>query len=221
MKQPTPAAAGKSTTSATEKKLTLKQQRFVEEYLVDLNGTQAAIRAGYSARTADRIAHETLHKPAVAAVVAQRMQARSAKLGVDSEWVLRRLHAEAQADLADLYDEQGNLRHPSSWPPIWRTGLVAGIETFMVPNGHVNEDGKPVYAEVRKLKLIDRTKTIELIGKHVNVSAFREQVGVSSPQGGPVQVQVEVVKLDAIRKAHARLKTLEREQDARKAGASK
>lgn len=192
-------------TGASSSKLTPKQQRFVEEYLKDLNATRAAVRAGYSARTADRIAHETLRKPAVADAVAERMRARSEKVGADSEWVLRRLIAEAEADLADLYDEQGNLRHPSQWPAIWRTGLVAGIETFQAPTGAVDQKGKPIYAPVRKLKLADRTRIVELIGKHVNVGAFREQVGLSGPDGGPVQVAE--VKLDNIQKALERVRS--------------
>jgi phage terminase small subunit len=186
------------------KKLTPKQQRFIDEYLVDLNGAQAAIRAGYSRRTADRIAHETLRKPAVASAVAERMRARSEKVGADAEWVLRRLVAEAESDLADLYDEVGNLRPPRDWPAIWRTGLVAGVETFMVPKGQ-DAEGKPVYAEVRKLKLADRTRIVEMIGKHVRVGAFRDQVGLSAPDGGPVQV-VEV-PLDNIQKALERVRS--------------
>jgi phage terminase small subunit len=191
---------------ASSSKLTPKQQRFVEEYLVDLNGTQAAMRSGYSARTADRIAHELLRKPAVAAAVAERMRARSERVGASSEWVLRRLYAEAEADLADLYDEQGNLKHPDEWPAIWRTGLVAGIETFQAPTGEVDADGKRVYGTVRKLKLADRTRIVELIGKHAAVSAFREQIGLSNPDGGPIEVAA--VPLDNIKKALARVRAL-------------
>lgn len=196
-----PRAAEATTPS---RPLTPKQQRFVEEYLKDLNATQAAIRAGYSAKTAVQQGPRLLTFVGVAAAISAAIQARSQKTGIDAEWVLRRLHAEAEADLADLYDEQGNLRHPKDWPAVWRKGLVAGVETFMVPKGQ-EEDGKPAYAEVRKVKLMDRTKTIELIGKHVRVGAFREQVGLSDPEGGPVQVAT--VKLDALRKAAARVRS--------------
>lgn len=184
--------------------LTPKQQRFVEEYLVDLNGTQAAIRAGYSPRSARHMAADYLAKPHIAAAAAALMRARSEKIGLDAEWVLRRLGEQAEADLADLYDERGVLLHPRQWPEVWRKGLVAGVETFMAPSGQTDDEGKPVYAEVRRVKLTDRTRHIELIGKHVRVAAFREQVGLSDPEGGPVQVAT--VKLDALRKAAARVR---------------
>ena len=174
--------------SSSSRPLTPKQQRFVAEYLVDLNATQAAIRAGYSAKTAEQQGPRLLGNVGVATAIAAGMRARSEQTGIDAKWVLRRLGEQAEADLADLYDEQGNLRHPKEWPEVWRKGLVAGVETFMVPKGQ-DADGKAIYAEVRKVKLIDRTKTIELIGKHVNVGAFREQVGLSNPEGGPVQVE--------------------------------
>lgn len=71
--------------------LTDKQRRFVEEYLVDLNATQAAIRAGYSERTAYSIGQENLKKPEIA----EEIQVRQAKLGeeaeITAEWVLREL----------------------------------------------------------------------------------------------------------------------------------
>lgn len=184
--------------------ITPKQQRFVEEYLKDLNAKQACIRAGYSAKTAAQQGPRLLTFAGVAAAISAAIQARSQKTGIDAEWVLRRLAAQAEADLADLYDEQGNLRHPKDWPEVWRKGLVSGVESFMVPKGQ-DDDGKPIYAEVRKVKLIDRTRTVELIGKHVNVGAFREQVGLSDPEGGPVQVAA--VKLDALRKAAARVRS--------------
>lgn len=187
----------------TSRPLTPKQERFVEEYLVDLNATQAAIRAGYSARTADKIGAQLLGKTGVAAAIAKAKEKRSRRTGLDADWVLKRLAQDATADLADLYDDQGNLRAVKDWPMAWRTGLVAGVETVQERDG-TGPGGEPIFATVRKVKLLDRTKLVELIGKHVQVSAFREQVGLSDPQGGPVQVAT--VKLDNIQKALARVR---------------
>jgi len=72
--------------------LTAKQQRFVEEYLVDLNATQAAIRAGYSAKTAGQIGEENLKKPEIGAAVASRQQTIAAKLEITQEKVLERFY---------------------------------------------------------------------------------------------------------------------------------
>lgn len=157
--------------------MTPKQEAFVREYLIDLNATQAAIRAGYSANRADAMGHENLRKPEIAAAVAAAQQARAEKTGVDAEWVLKRLHSEATADLADLYDDNGNLKSVHEWPMVWRTGLVAGIETVQERDGK-DEDGAPTFVTVRKVKLLERTKLLELIGKHIGVQAFKEKLEV-------------------------------------------
>lgn len=75
--------------------LTPKRQRFIEEYLIDLNGTQAAIRAGYSARTANRIATEILSKPDIQRELAARRAALSEKTELTAEWIVRQLKVEA------------------------------------------------------------------------------------------------------------------------------
>ena len=76
--------------------LTPKQRRFAEEYQIDLNGTQAAIRAGYSARTANRIASENLTKPDIAAEIARLQRERAERLELTADWVLSRLRDEAE-----------------------------------------------------------------------------------------------------------------------------
>ena len=128
--------------------LTAKQQRFVAEYLIDLNATQAAIRAGYSAKTAYSVGHENLKKPEVQAELQVEMKARSERTEIDADWVLKRLARDATADLADLYDEHGNLLPVKQWPIAWRTGLVAGVETVQDRDGE-DAEGNPVYVRVK------------------------------------------------------------------------
>jgi phage terminase small subunit len=72
-------------------KLTAKQQRFIEEYLIDLNATQAAIRAGYSEKNADKIGSQLLGKTRVKEQIDKALEKRSNKLNLDAEWVLTRL----------------------------------------------------------------------------------------------------------------------------------
>lgn len=69
-------------------KLTAKQERFVAEYLIDLNATQAAIRAGYSEKTASAIGHENLNKPEIAAAIAAKQAKLSEKTEITAEFVL-------------------------------------------------------------------------------------------------------------------------------------
>ena len=162
--------------------LTAKQRRFVDEYLVDLNATQAAIRAGYSAKTAEQQGFQLLKKTSVAAAIFEAKADRSERTKVDADWVLSRLADEADADIADLYNEDGSLKPVHEWPLIWRKGLVAGLDVE-----EIKAEGQTI-GIVRKVKLSDRIKRVELIGKHVEVQAFRDQVGLTGKDGGPIEV---------------------------------
>lgn len=169
-----------------------KQEAFVREYLIDLNATQAAIRAGYSAHTANEQGARLLANVSVRSHIEAAQVERAKRTEIDADWVLRRLHADATADLADIYDEQGHLLPVREWPMVFRTGLVTGIETEQERIG-VDADGKPMYATVRKVKLLDRVRMLEMIGKHIGVQAFKERVDVG------------VSLADLVREARARL----------------
>lgn len=78
--------------------LTAKQQRFVEEYLVDLNATQAAIRAGYSERTARAMGAENLTKPDIAAAISAGQKNRAERVEIEADRVLQEVYAIAMAD---------------------------------------------------------------------------------------------------------------------------
>lgn len=155
--------------------LTAKQSRFVDEYLLDLNATQAAIRAGYSGETADKQGPRLLAHPEVKGAIDAAMAARSEETKIDAAWVLKRLAIEAEADMADIYFENGALKPVHEWPKIWRQGLVAGVEHVEVKDAEGNATGDVVV----KIKISDRVRRLELIGKHVNVQAFQENVAVS------------------------------------------
>lgn len=153
--------------------LTAKEAAFVREYLIDLNATQAAIRAGYSAKTANVQAVEIMARPLVKAAIGSAMAARSEETKIDAEWVLRRLAAEAEADVADIYEPDGALKPLKDWPKIWRQGLVAGMDVE-----EIEVEGVKV-GLIRKVKISDRVRRLELIGKHVAVQAFLEKVEVA------------------------------------------
>ena len=174
--------------------ITPKQQRFVDEYLVDLNASAAARRAGYSARTAEQQGPRLLGNVQVAAAITAAKVQRSERTKIDADWVLRTLADEKAADLADLFDDKGNLLPVNQWPHVWRRGVVVSVESF---EEYGYEKGKRVpVGMVRKVKLADRTRHIELIGRHVDVSAWKEKVELTGPNGGPVQVaRVELVPL--------------------------
>lgn len=177
---------------AERRELTPQQKLFVLEYMKDLNATQAAIRAGYSQRTAHVIAHELLKKPLVAEAIEKAMAEREDRTKIDADFVLKRLFDEVEADLADIYNDDGTLRPIKEWPMIWRKGLVAGLEVEVrnLAGEEVEESQEPqpqggslkrakageAVVLIHKIKISDRSKRMEMLGKHVRVNAFREKV---------------------------------------------
>ena len=85
-------------------KLTPKQAAFVHEYLIDLNATQAAIRAGYSKKTANRIATENLSKPVIQEALREAREAREKRSMITVEWVLAQIASIAQDEEAQQRD---------------------------------------------------------------------------------------------------------------------
>ncbi len=154
--------------------LTARQQRFVKEYLVDPVGAQAAIRAGYSPRGAAVAACQLLKKPDIAAAIAKAKAERSERTRIDADWLLTRLAAEAEADLGDLYDENGDLLPIKEWPAIWRQGLVTDVEISALYEGTGKE--RREIGHVKKVKFAERLRRLELIGKHIRINAFKEIV---------------------------------------------
>jgi len=153
-------------------KLTPKQDAFVQEYLKDLNATQAAIRAGYSAKTAGQIGDENLKKPQIAAAIEKAKAERSERTKIDADWLLTRWADEAEADLADIYyPGTGQLRPIHEWPKIWRQGLVGGIKTRQE---RTSDD--EALAEIVEVKLSDRSNRLKMIGDHIGVQAFKQQI---------------------------------------------
>lgn len=128
---------------------TPRERLFIAEYPVDWNATQAAIRAGYSAKSAKDIGYELTRKPkiidAITAVLAKRVE----KAEVDAKWVLARL-VDVEAEAAKVADDR--------------------------------DRGAGSRAAAR----LHRLRALELIGKHVDVNAFRTQFGISAPDGSPL-----------------------------------
>lgn len=155
--------------------LTAKQQRFVVEYLVDLNATQAAIRAGYAAKGAKDQAYQLMQRPVIAAAIKEAMEARNQRTQVDADYVLNRLTEIDQMDLLDILDDDMSIKPLSKWPKVWRQSL-SGFDIAEMFEGAGKE--RDLVGLMKKIKWPDKVKNLELLGKHVNVNAFREQVAV-------------------------------------------
>lgn len=91
-------------------KLTEKQQRFVDEYLIDLNATQAAVRAGYSAKTAESQGSRMLRNVKVQQAIAEEMAERSKRTGINQDRVVLELARIAFVRMTDLVDSNGKIK---------------------------------------------------------------------------------------------------------------
>lgn len=149
--------------------LTDKQEMFCREYLIDLNATQAAIRAGYSAKTANRTASENLSKPDIQSRIAELKAQRNDLVGINATYVLNRLVEIDQMDVLDILTSTGELKLISQWPKVWRTTL-SGLDVV-----EMSAEGNTA-ALVKKIKWPDKVKNLELLGKHISVQAFKEQI---------------------------------------------
>lgn len=171
-------------------KLTAKQSLFVEEYLIDLNATQAAIRAGYSKKTARQIGEQNLSKLDIAAAIQIQQKQRSERVQIDADYVLKR-HAEIdKMDVADILDDQGNVVPIKLWPKVWRQ-YVSGIDVMEIAQG-----GDKAMAALKKIKWPDKVRNLELLGKHVNVGAYRERTELTGKDGKPIEVKAITSDMD-------------------------
>lgn len=135
--------------------LTPKEARFVEEYLIDLNGAAAARRAGYAAKSATVTASKLLSKPNVAAAIAQAKQLRSEAAGVDAQWVLERaieVYKRCFQDIAPAL-------HPKTRKQM------------------KDSDGNPLFV----FQSASCLRALEIIGRHVEIGAFADRVEVTAP----------------------------------------
>lgn len=157
----------------TEKKsnshrLTAKQQRFVEEYLVDLSAAAAARRAGYSKKTAGVIGPENLQKPGIAAAISEALAERSSRTEVTADRVVMELARIGFADLRGVFTEGGFLKSPVDWDDALGHS-ISSVEVITRPNGLVDEDGNPEIERVHKFRLWDKNSALEKLAKHLGM----------------------------------------------------
>ena len=153
-------------------KLTDKQQRFVDEYLIDLNATQAAIRAGYSAKTADQQGSRLLANVKVKQAVAEKQAQRSKRTGVNQDRVVLELAKVAFAKMTDIVDSNGRIKEDAS------PDDLACIESIKYKESD-NEYGGSVEREV---KIASKLKALELLGKHLGMWSDKFNVTVEKSE---------------------------------------
>lgn len=153
-------------------KLTAKQQRFVEEYLIDLNATRAAIRSGYSNASAYSIGIENLNKPVIKSHIDAAIAERSRRTGINAERVLRELARIAFVNASDVINmDSVTIKETASEDD---TAAIASVKvkTFSSDTSGSVE---------REIKFADKLKALELLGKHLGM--FSDNVKLTGDVG--------------------------------------
>ncbi|EPU0317985.1 terminase small subunit [Klebsiella aerogenes] len=170
------------------KPLTVQQEAYCQEYVkCPDNQTQAAINAGYSPNTAGKFASQNMRDARIQKRIAELMEDRNKRLRVSADYVLLRLVEIDQMDVLDILNDDGGMKPIAEWPKVWRTSLsamdIATIKTTQASlqkeNGEADLSVEDVEHILKKVKWPDKVKNLELIGKHVDVNAFKERLEVS------------------------------------------
>lgn len=152
-------------------KLTKKQQLFVQEYLIDLNATQAAIRAGYSVESAKEIGCENLTKPNIQQAIAKAMAERSKRTGVNQDRIVLELARMAFVNMTDIVDDKGKIKDTATDDDL---SCIEGIK-------YKHSDSESGYSVEREVKIGSKLKALELLGKHLGMWNDKIDVNVAVP----------------------------------------
>lgn len=149
-----------------EKGLTDRQQRFVEEYMVDLNATQAYIRAGYDVSdndTARANASRLLTNANVSEAIQKRKKELSEQTGITAQRVIEEYAKVAFSDVRNILTIDGGLKDASEWDDN-AAGAIASIKSFEV----TTSEGERIGTN-REVKMYDKLRALEAIGKHIGL----------------------------------------------------
>ncbi len=148
--------------------LNAQMERFCQEYIkAPDNQTNAALAAGYAEVSACKRASQLMKDPRIIDRIAQLMQQRNKRKKLDADSVLERLVNMLDADIADILTNTGDIKPIKDWPAVWRKSINA-FEIAVIDER----------VTVKKVKLLDKLRVLEMVGKHVDVNAFRERYQV-------------------------------------------
>lgn len=171
--------------------MTPRQEQFVREYLIDLNATQAAIRAGYSAKTARQIGERLLTYVDVAEAIRLAMAERSRRTQVTADRVLEELAKIAFFDILGAFNPNGTLKALDDMTPDAR----AVIANFDVSDVH-DRDGN-VVGRLSRVRLADKVAVLTLLMRHLGM--LNDKIRVQGDAENPLTLLIKEVQGNAIR----------------------
>jgi phage terminase small subunit len=170
-------------------KLPPRRAAFVAEYLIDLNGTQAAIRAGYSSATANEQAAFLLANDSVREAVARGKAQRASRVNTTADSVLHEMSLLSHSNIEHYFiDDFGQLKPTIDAPE----GAMRAIKSIKRKVRHDREGGITYEVE---FTLWDKPGTLKLMGKHANVAACFDRVELTGKDGGPLEMITKVERI--------------------------
>ncbi|MEW8026722.1 MAG: terminase small subunit [Candidatus Thiodiazotropha sp.] len=149
-----------------------KQQFVLELIKHKFNATKAAIEAGYSEKSARSKASQLLTIVNIQEAISEQVEELQERTKTDAEYLLTILKEDVEADIADLFEENGDLKPIEEWPMPFRRGLVSGLKVEVARTRGDNKGDEII--QVKDVRLADRIRLIELLGKHKAVNAFEK-----------------------------------------------
>ena len=184
--------------------LTPKQALFVKEYLVDLNGTQAAVRAGYSAKGADVAGARLLGNVRVKEAIQAAMDDRAERLDITADRVLQEIARLSFSDIRKLFTEHGQLR-PIHDLPDDVAAAIASIEVVTRRLPGIGDE-PPEIEYVHKIKTCDKRGSLELLGKHLKLFSERVEVDFLQSRTDTELAALEREAVAELARAHGLIK---------------
>lgn len=173
-------------------KPTAKQQRFADEYLIDLNATAAYKRAGYAGtgNTAEVEGHRLLSNPKIRDYIASQQVALQAKTGITQERVLAEFAKIAFLDPRKFYDASGNLI-PIHLLDDDTAAALGGMDVVEMAGGMKMDGNGPQHVPMhtKKIKIIDKKGALDSIARHLGM--FVDKTELTGANGGPVAHKVD------------------------------
>lgn len=167
-----------------DSKLTEKQIRFCQEYIIDLNGTQAAIRAGYSEDSAQEIASQNLSKLIIQDYVQELLDQRAARTRATADFAISEIYHLISFDPSAVFDVDNNcLKDIHSIPKNTRKS-IASIEVFEEFHKSNNGKSKELVGYTKKIKFWDKPKVVELLARHLKLLTDKHEF--AGPGGVPL-----------------------------------
>jgi phage terminase small subunit len=164
-------------------KLTAKQQKFIDEYLIDLNATQAAARAGYSQKTAQQVGSRLLLNVVIQQQITIAQSSRQERTHVTQDRVLLEIARLAFNDPRRAFKDNGDIKDIKDWPD----DVAAAISSIKITEQTTN-DGQVI--NLKEIKFWDKGKQIELAGRHLSMFTDKVKSEVSGPGGGAITHQL-------------------------------